>query len=69
MGNEAAARLKINKLFEAAGWRFFADAGGPPDIQLESGVTLKTTDLDTLEQDTGLQADSDGVASRGRPGG
>ena len=69
MSNEAAARLKINKPLETAGWRFFADAGSPPDIQLESGVTLKTTDLDTLGQDTGLQADADGVASRGLPGG
>ena len=23
--NEATARIKINKLLEAAGWRFFAD--------------------------------------------
>ena len=23
MGNEAAARIKINKLLEEAGWRFF----------------------------------------------
>jgi hypothetical protein len=25
MTKEAAARIKINKLLEAAGWRFFAD--------------------------------------------
>ena len=28
--NEAIARIKINKLLEAAGWRFFADGNKPP---------------------------------------
>jgi type I restriction enzyme, R subunit len=46
--NEAAARIKINKLLEAAGWRFFADSGAPANIQLEPSVTLKTQDLDAL---------------------
>ena len=45
---EAAARIKINKLLDAAGWRFFADASGPANIQLEPSVTLKTQDLDAL---------------------
>jgi type I restriction enzyme R subunit len=27
---EATARLKINKLLEAAGWRFFADGDNDP---------------------------------------
>ena len=45
---EAAARIKINKLLENAGWRFFADAKGPANIQLEPSVTLKTQDLDAL---------------------
>jgi hypothetical protein len=45
---EATARIKINKLLEAAGWRFFADAKGPANIQLEPKVTLKTQDLDAL---------------------
>ncbi len=45
---EAAARIKINKLLESVGWRFFADAGGPATIQLEPKVTLKTQDLDQL---------------------
>ena len=47
-GKEAAARIKINKLLEAAGWRFFADGKGPANIQLEPSVTLKTQDLDAL---------------------
>jgi type I restriction enzyme R subunit len=45
---EAAARIKINKLLEAAGWRFFADAKSPANIQLEPSVTLKAQDLDAL---------------------
>jgi|688.fasta_scaffold23487_7 type I restriction enzyme R subunit len=45
---EAAARIKINKLLENAGWRFFADAKGPANIQLEPSVTLNTQDLDEL---------------------
>lgn len=45
---EAAARIKINKLLENAGWRFFADAKGPANIQLEPSVTLNTQDLDAL---------------------
>ena len=45
---EAAARIKINKLLEAAGWRFFADGRLPANIHLEPSVTLKTQDLDAL---------------------
>ena len=45
---EAAARIKINRLLEAAGWRFFADGTLPANIQLEPSVTLKTQDLDAL---------------------
>ncbi len=48
---EATARVKINKLLEAAGWRFLADAHGPANIQLEHRVTLKTQDLDALGDD------------------
>jgi len=45
---EATARIKINKLLEKAGWRFFADANGPANIQLEPSVRLKPQDLDSL---------------------
>ena len=38
--NEATARIKINRLLEAAGWRFFADADQPANIQLEPSVTI-----------------------------
>ncbi len=45
---EATARIKINKLLEAAGWRFFADGKLPANIQLEPSVTIKSSDLDAL---------------------
>ena len=45
---EATARIKINKLLEAAGWRFFAEGGRPANIRLEPGVTIKASDLDAL---------------------
>lgn len=45
---EATARIKINKLLEAAGWRFFPDDGGPANIRLEPTVAIKPTDLDAL---------------------
>lgn len=45
---EATARIKINKLLEAAGWRFFPDASGPANVRLEPSVTVKTADLDAL---------------------
>ena len=45
---EATARIKINKLLEAAGWRFFADGNKPANIRLEPSVTLKSSDLDAL---------------------
>jgi type I restriction enzyme R subunit len=46
--NEAKARIKINRLLEAAGWRFEDGPEGPANIQLEAGV--KYSDLgDDLE--------------------
>ena len=45
---EATARIKINKLLEGAGWRFFQDGNAPANIRLEPSVTLKSTDLDAL---------------------
>ena len=48
---EATARIKINKLLEAAGWRFFAEGDSPANICLEPNVKIKTTDLDALGDD------------------
>jgi len=47
-GKEATARIKINKLLEAAGWRFFPEGSAPANIRLEPSVTIKSTDLDAL---------------------
>ena len=35
---EAKARIKINKLLEEAGWRFFDSDNGKANISLESNV-------------------------------
>ena len=43
---EAKARIKINKLLEAAGWRFFDDETGPANIQLEANVKLTRKKVD-----------------------
>jgi type I restriction enzyme R subunit len=48
---EATARIKINKLLEAAGWRFFPEGGKPANIRLEASVNIKSDDLDTLGED------------------
>ncbi|MDD5468250.1 MAG: DEAD/DEAH box helicase family protein [Anaerolineales bacterium] len=48
---EATARIKINKLLEAAGWRFFTDGNGPANIRLEPSVGISRTDLDSLGDD------------------
>ena len=48
---EAVARIKINRLLEAAGWRFFADGNLPATIQLERSVTLRIQDIDALGKD------------------
>jgi len=48
---EATARIKINKLLEGSGWRFFADGIKPANIRLEDGVTIKTTVLDGFGND------------------
>ena len=46
--SEAVARIKINKMLEVAGWRFFADSSGPANIQLELNVTIKPRDVSDL---------------------
>ncbi|MCH8205523.1 MAG: DEAD/DEAH box helicase family protein, partial [Chloroflexi bacterium] len=48
---EATARIKINKLLEAAGWRFFPNGNAPANIRLELSVTIKSVDLDRLGDD------------------
>ena len=43
---EAKARVKINKLLEAAGWRFFDDENGPANIQVEANVRITNKQYD-----------------------
>jgi type I restriction enzyme R subunit len=45
---EASARIKINKLLEKAGWRFFPDGDLHSNICLEPQVKIKSSDLDAL---------------------
>ena len=43
---EAKARIKINKLLEEAGWRFFDSEAGPANIQLEANVKITKKQID-----------------------
>lgn len=48
---EATARIKINKLLEAAGWRFFDEGDKPANIVLEPSVKIRISDPDTWGDD------------------
>ena len=48
---EAKARIKINKLLESAGWRFFDDENGEANIQLENNVKITKTHFDEFGED------------------
>jgi type I restriction enzyme, R subunit len=48
---EAQARIKINKLLEEAGWRFFKDENGPANVILEGGITLDRRYLNQMGED------------------
>ncbi len=45
---EAKARLKINKLLEEAGWRFFDTEGKPANIQVEPNVKISKQQVDSM---------------------
>jgi type I restriction enzyme R subunit len=45
---EAAARIKINRMLESSGWRFFTETGLPANIQLEPSVKITESDLSAL---------------------
>ncbi len=49
--NEPTARIKINKLLEESGWRFFDEEGRPGNIRLEHDVTIQESDLEALGND------------------
>jgi type I restriction enzyme, R subunit len=50
-GNEAKARIKINRLLEEAGWRFFDDETVRANVLLEQNVKITQTLLDELGND------------------
>jgi len=51
MSKEAKARIKINKLLEEAGWRFFDTDEGRANIILENNAKLTQTELNELGVD------------------
>lgn len=48
---EATARIKINRLLDEAGWRFFDDESGAANVVLEPNVKISQSDLDALGAD------------------
>lgn len=48
---EAQARIKINKLLEQAGWRFFDSEYGRANVVLEPNVKLTQNAIDALGND------------------
>ena len=51
MSKEAKARIKINKLLEEAGWRFFDSKEGRANVVLENKTKLTQTELDEFGED------------------
>ena len=51
MVKEAKARIKINKLLEEVGWRFFDNEQGKANIILENNAKLTQTQLNELGDD------------------
>jgi len=51
MPKEAQARIKINKLLEEAGWRFFDSADGKANIVLEHSVKITKRNLSDFGDD------------------
>ena len=49
--NEATARIRINRLLEEAGWRFFPEDGEPANVRLEPSVAIRQDDLAALGDD------------------
>src|SRR4051812_3776020 len=45
---EATARVRINKLLEASGWRFFREGAAPANIRLEATVAITPAELTAL---------------------
>ena len=61
---EALARVKIDRLLEESGWRFFDDDNGQANICLEPHVKVKKADLDALGDN--FESEADGKGRRGK---
>ncbi|MEN8262249.1 MAG: DEAD/DEAH box helicase family protein [Nitrospirota bacterium] len=48
---EAKARIKINKLLEESGWRFFDDNNGKANITLESNTKIMESHINEMGED------------------
>jgi len=48
---EAKERIKINKLLEESGWKFFDTEKEQANIQLEPNVKMTQKDIDTFGKD------------------
>ncbi len=48
---EAKARIKINKLLEESGWRFFDTEKGQANIQLEPNIKITQKEIDAFGED------------------
>jgi type I restriction enzyme, R subunit len=48
---EATARIKINRLLEEAGWRFFDDHRGPANVILEPNTKITESQINDLGDD------------------
>jgi len=62
---EATARIKINKLLEAADWRFFQDGDAPANIRLEPSVKINFTDPATSACSASISATIARCVARG----
>jgi len=51
MNKEAKARIKINRLLEESGWRFFDDKAGRANVLLENTIKFGKQELDNLGED------------------
>jgi len=51
MQKEAKARIKINKLLEQSGWRFFDDENGTANIALEINAKITQKDIEAFGSD------------------
>ena len=54
---EAAARIKINRLLDEAGWRFFDDENGPANIVLEPNTKITETQINAFGEDFQITKD------------